>query len=65
MAYRWLYKTWSVFWTVIGITVAIVLLLGALGFGALQLPATKNYIAGKVEERFNSQHHGNAKVWRV
>lgn len=58
MAYRWLYKSWTVFWTILGVTALTALILGVVGFGVLQLPVTKNYIADKVEERFNSQHEG-------
>ena len=61
MALRWLHKTWSVFWTFLGITIAIVILLGMLGFVALQLPASKKYIVSKIEDRFNSQHKGVLK----
>ena len=61
MALRWLHKTWSVFWTFLGITIAIAIFLGMLGFGVLQLPASKSYIISKIEDRFNSQHNGVLK----
>lgn len=62
MALRWIHKTWSIFWTFIGITLGILVLLGVLTFGLLQLPASKNYIVNKIEERFNSQHFGVLKL---
>lgn len=61
MALRWLHKTWSVFWTFLGITIAIAILFGILGFGVLQLPASKKYIVSKIEDRFNTQHYGVLK----
>lgn len=62
MALRWIYKTWSVIWSTIGVTLGVVLILGVIGFGLLQLPASKNYIVNKIESRFNSQHHGVLKL---
>ncbi|MBO6524585.1 MAG: hypothetical protein JJ971_12210 [Balneolaceae bacterium] len=61
MAIRWIHKAWSVFWTYFGITVAVILVLGVIGFGVLQLPASKSYIVSKIEERFNTQHQGVLK----
>lgn len=65
MAIRWLYRTWSVFWTLIGVTVSVVVLLSLIAFGLLQLPTSKNYIAQKIEYRFNSQHNGILRVGRL
>ncbi len=62
MALRWLHKTWSFFWTTIGGIIALIILLGAIGFGLLQLPASKSYIVTKIEERFNSQFTGVLKL---
>ncbi len=62
MAIRWLYRTWSVFWTLIGVTVSVVVLLSLIAFGLLQLPTSKNYIAKKIEHRFNTQHEGVLRV---
>ncbi len=62
MAIRWLHKAWSVFWTYLGITIAVILVLGVIGFGVLQLPASKSYIVSKIEERFNTQHQGVLKL---
>ena len=58
MAIRWLYKTWSFFWGFIGITIMVVVVLAIAGFGALQLPSTKTYIANQAEERFNNSYQG-------
>ncbi|MEQ9310320.1 MAG: hypothetical protein RLN90_12770 [Balneolaceae bacterium] len=62
MTIRWLYKTWSFIWTFIGITLGVLVVVGLLGFGVLQLPASKNYIAKKIEDRFNTQYQGVLKL---
>ncbi|GAB5408667.1 MAG: hypothetical protein BalsKO_10320 [Balneolaceae bacterium] len=62
MALRWLHKTWSIFWTSIGIMLGTIVLVAILGFGILQLPASKNYIVNKIEDRFNNQHLGVLKL---
>lgn len=62
MALRWLHKTWSAFWAFIGIGLAVLIVVGLLGFGILQLPASKSYIVKKIEDRFNSQHYGVIKL---
>ncbi len=61
MAIRWLHKTWSVFWTYLGITIAVICTVGLIGFGILQLPVSKNYIVSEIEKRFNTQHQGVLK----
>lgn len=61
MKISWLHKAWSVFWTYLGITIAVIITIGVIGFGALQLPASKNYIISKIEDRFNTQHQGVIK----
>lgn len=62
MALRWLHKTWSAFWTSIGIILGLIILLGTLTFSLLQLPVSKNYIINKIEDRFNNQHFGVLKL---
>tara|TARA_R110000868_G_scaffold37111_4_gene131344 strand:- start:30920 stop:35623 length:4704 start_codon:yes stop_codon:yes gene_type:complete len=62
MALRWLHKTWSIFWTFIGVTIGVLLVVGILSFGLLQLPISKNYIVSKIEDRFNNQHNGVLKL---
>lgn len=61
MAIRWLHKTWSKLWSIIGISLLVILIMGSLGFGILQLNTTKNFIAERIENRFNAQHNGVLK----
>lgn len=58
MKILWLHRVWSVFWNIFGITISILLVVGLVSFGVLQLPASKSYIVKKVEQRFNTQHVG-------
>ncbi len=62
MAIRWLHRMWSTMWTFIGVTIGVLLLVFILAFGVLQLPASKNYIVNKIEERYNNQHFGVLKL---
>ncbi|MFN1833655.1 hypothetical protein AB2B38_000215 [Balneola sp. MJW-20] len=66
MAYlRLLYRSWSTFWTFIGvfITTVVVVLLAVLS--ALQLGFVKNLMADKVEEVFNQQFEGVLSIGKV
>lgn len=65
MAIRWLHKAWSKFWTIIGISLVTLLVVGSLGFGVLQLKSTKNFIADRIEKRFNDQHNGVLKFGEI
>ena len=62
MPIRWLYRTWSLFWTILGVTVLVVLLTGLLSLGALQLPVTKSLIANKIEQRFDERFNGSLEL---
>ncbi len=62
MAYRWVHRAWKIFWTVLGILILVCTVLGLVGFGILQLPASKSYIASKIEDNFNTQFNGVLKL---
>src|SRR5690554_413535 len=55
---RWIHKSWNVFWISFGILGLTVFIIGLLGFGILQLKATKTYIATRIEQNFNSKYNG-------
>lgn len=62
MNIRWLHKIWSFFWATLGVLFVVILIVGGILFGVLQLPATKNYIVNNIEERFNNQFNGVLKL---
>ncbi|RNC85594.1 MAG: hypothetical protein ED557_02140 [Balneola sp.] len=62
MAYRWVHRTWKLFWTILGVLILVCVVLSTLGFAILQLPASKSYIASKIEDNFNNQYKGVLKL---
>ncbi len=62
MAYRWLHRTWKLFWTILGVFILACTILGLISFGILQLPASKSFIASKIEDNFNDQYTGILKL---
>lgn len=62
MAYRWVHRTWKLFWTILGVLILVCTVLGLVGFGILQLPASKSFIASKLEDNFNTQYSGVLKL---
>ncbi|MFP8488024.1 hypothetical protein ACKGJO_02905 [Gracilimonas sp. Q87] len=66
MAYiRWIYKSWNVFWTFIGVLVLTVSVLIGLVFGALQLDPVQNRIADELETQFNQRFEGVLSIGKV
>jgi len=47
------------------ILLALVLIISMIGFGVLQLPVSKNYIADQVVRVFDNQFEGSLKIERV
>ncbi|MAO64417.1 MAG: hypothetical protein CL666_05410 [Balneola sp.] len=59
MAYvRWLYKSWNIFWTFIGVLILSVAIISGASFGVMQLQPVKNYIAEQLEDQFAEQYEG-------
>lgn len=66
MAYiRWIYKSWNVFWTFIGVLVLTVSILIGVVFGALQLDPVQNRIADEIEVQFNQRFEGVLSIGKV
>ena len=66
MAYiRWIYKSWNIFWTFVGVLVLTVALLIGIAFGALQLSPVQNSIADEIEDQFNSRFDGVLSIGKV
>ncbi len=55
---RWLHKSWNAFWISFGIIGLLLIVIGAIGFGILQLQVTKTYIATQIEKNFSSKYEG-------
>ncbi|MFA5669275.1 MAG: hypothetical protein WC967_08525 [Balneolaceae bacterium] len=62
---RWIHKSWNVFWISFGILGLTVFIIGLLGFGILQLKATKTYIATRIEQNFNSKYKGVLTIGKL
>lgn len=62
MFLSWLYKTWKILLTTITVLVSVIILVGILLFGALQLPQSQEYIAGQVMDLFNEQYQGKIEI---
>ncbi|MEX0722671.1 MAG: hypothetical protein WD053_02270 [Gracilimonas sp.] len=59
MAYlRWIYKSWNVFWTFIGVLVLTVAIVLGTIFGAMQLQPVKDRIAIELEQQFSEKYEG-------
>lgn len=65
MFLRWLHTFWKVFWSTLMILLVLFLIIGLIGFGVLQLPVSKSYIANQVERVFDNQFEGTLKIERV
>ncbi len=62
MLLRWIYKTWNFLLRLFTYAILFVLVLSAILMGILQLPASKIYIVGQVQQAFNNQHRGTIEV---
>lgn len=66
MAYlRLIYRSWSAFWTFIGVLISTVLLLVATLLGALQLDPVQELITDKMESSFHDQFSGRISIGDV
>jgi hypothetical protein len=59
---RWFYKLWIYLWISILSIVGFVLISVLLIAGALQLPASKNYLKTEIETTFNNQFEGTLEI---
>ena len=66
MAYiRWIYKTWNIFWTFIGVLVLSVAILTGVLFGLMQLQPVKNLVADQIENELNEKYQGVFSIGRL
>ncbi len=65
MVLRWIHKGWKAFWTVILSLLLIVIVLGGGVLGLLQLDATKDIIAEKIENDFRKNYNGRLTIGSV
>lgn len=62
MIYRWIYNIWRFFWISIAITAGIVFSLLLVVIGVIQLPQSKSYLKGEIENTFNEQFEGTLYI---
>lgn len=55
---RWLHKTWNFLWKLVAVFSLILVLVGSLFFGIIQLKPTKIYITTRIEQNFSSKYQG-------
>lgn len=66
MAYlRLIYRSWSAFWTFIGVLISTILLVVAASLAALQLDPVQELIANKAEDLFHEQFSGRISIGEV
>lgn len=66
MAYiRWLYKSWNIFWTFIGVLTLTLAITVSVLFGAMQLQPVKDKIAAQLQNKFSEQYQGIISVGKI
>ncbi|HKK46103.1 MAG TPA: hypothetical protein VJ964_11320 [Balneolaceae bacterium] len=65
MFFRWLHKSWKYFWGILlSILLVIVIIAGSV-LGLLQLDATQDYIANRIEQRVNKSYKAKLSIGDV
>lgn len=59
------HKAWNIFWNAIGILIASVILLASIGYGVLQLPASKAWLVQNIEQNFNEGRISRLEIGRL
>jgi hypothetical protein len=62
---RWLYKSWNIFWTFIGVLVLTFAITTGVLFGLLQLKPVKDRIALEVQNTFSEQYQGIISIGEI
>jgi len=63
--FRWLHKSWKYFWGIfLSILLVIIILAGSI-LGLLQLDATQNYIANRIERQVNKTYKAQLSIGDV
>ncbi len=62
MTLTWLHKIWVYFWNSIGLLLAVLVILGGIFYGVLQLPITKEYLINRIENSFNSDRQAFLEI---
>jgi len=55
---RWIYKSWNVLWTFIGVLILTVAIVFGTLFGAMQLQPVKDRIAIELQKQFSEKYQG-------
>ncbi len=59
------HKVWNTFWNAIGILIASIILLASIGYGVLQLPASKAWLVQSIEQNFNEGRTSRLEIGRL
>jgi hypothetical protein len=65
MKYRWLHKGWRYFWNTISVFLLVIILACSVTYGIVQLPFTKEYIVGIIEDSFNEHRVAQLKIEKL
>lgn len=62
MFFRWLHKSWKYFWGVVLTLLLICVILAGGVLGVLQLDATQNYLADRLEQQVENSYHADLAI---
>lgn len=65
MLLSWLHKAWKLLITASTILVAVLIAVALLLFGLMQLPQSKEFLAGELTREFNEQFEGSLQIGRI
>ena len=62
MFLRWFHRIWKYFWTILLSALLIAMIVAGGILGILQMQATKNYVADRIEERFAGNYEADLQI---
>ena len=65
MFLRWLHKSWKYFWGIVIALLIVIVVLGGIALGLLQLDVTQNYLADRLEKRVESTYHAELSIGEI
>lgn len=65
MFFRWLHKSWKYFWGILLSILLVIVILAGATLGILQLDATQDYIANRIEQQVNKSYKAKLSIGDV